>query len=99
MAMEDEMDHYTVTEENIELVKELVSVCDQSDALDVGSETWAITYEPGQQGGQMSRFSDGTGAVSFGGDSIWGEWRDDKLYPFDPCDQAVYDTFGRRVDE
>lgn len=67
------------TQEELEIARENCAACDQEQELQIGDETWAIFYEGGQRG-QMSAFENsGRGAICTGGDSEWGDWRDERL--------------------
>lgn len=60
-----------ITRDNIDSLE--VAVNDQRDELEDGCQTWAITYGGGQRG-DMTVWPNGRGAVSWGGDSVWGDW-------------------------
>ena len=79
MNQKIEETQYIVTEENIDKVKEEMSGCDQTKELVPGCITWGIIYQPGSQRGQMTRWPNDRGAVTWGADSAWGEWWDDVL--------------------
>ena len=64
----------TVTRDNLEATRETMGASDQREELVVGCETWPISYEPGHQAGQMTRWPNGRGAVCKGGPSDWGNW-------------------------
>lgn len=69
------MFHAHVTAENIDTVREEVTALDQCKNLEVGCETWSITYQPGNQGGWITVWPHkGRAAICLGGDSIWGKW-------------------------
>ncbi len=96
------MQHYIVTADNIDMVKTTMAACDQEGQLIPGCETWGIIYQPGNQRGQMTRWPNGRGAVDFGGDSAWGDWKGELLLldERDENEQDVYyDEDGDRVNE
>lgn len=63
------MKYIVVTDKNLEEAREACTAIDQRVELKAGCRTWSIT------GGQMSVCpQDGRGAVSWGGDSEWGDW-------------------------
>lgn len=69
------MYHAHVTAENIDTVREDVKALDQREELEIGCETWSITYQPGNQGGWITVWPhSGRAGVCLGGDSIWGDW-------------------------
>lgn len=86
------------TTEELETAKTAMSVNDQRDELVIGCDTWPITYDPGQQGGQMTRWPNGRGAICLGGDSDWGDWGDDVLTLDNPSEDGSvrYDEHGER---
>ena len=85
--------HHKITKENIEEARHSCAALDQARELTPGAETWGIIYQPGNQRGQMSRWPDGRGAVSFGSDSIWGNWEGDVLVT-DEEEDVYYDEEG-----
>lgn len=86
------------TTEALGKAKENVSCLDQRDALELGCETWGITYEGGQRG-QMTVWPNGRGAICTGGDSDYGDWDEaDRQLTLDERDEdgdaIVYDESG-----
>jgi hypothetical protein len=67
------------TTDNIEQVRETVAALDQRAELVAGCETWAIYYDGGQRR-QMTVWPDARGAVCWGADSQWGDWRGGHLH-------------------
>ena len=68
------MQHYHVTAENIDVVRESGLPIDQRKELEPGCETWGIKYEGGQRGQITAWPHRGSAAICLGGDSIWGIW-------------------------
>jgi len=85
----------TITPSNLAAALVYCFAPDQARELVPGCITWGITYAGGQ-GGQMTEWPSGRGAVCFGGDSVWGEWTADGLLHCD--DGTVYDRSGVEVD-
>ena len=67
------INYIPVTAENLAEARDLCRAVDQAAELVPGAETWSIRCSGGQRG-QMSRWPNGRGAVSLGGDSLWGDW-------------------------
>jgi hypothetical protein len=73
-VIEMTIERFKVTADNLDEAKDACRANDQRKELEIGDETWGITYDGGQRG-QMSRYNkSGRGAVCFGGDSLWGDW-------------------------
>lgn len=66
------MEKQTVTVDNIDSIRETMAAIDQADELIPGCETWGILH--GGNRGQMTIWPNTRGAVSYGGNSIWGDW-------------------------
>lgn len=69
------MEKHTVTVDNIDSIRETMAAIDQADELIPGCETWGILH--GGNRGQITIWPNGRGAVSYGGDSLWGEYDQD----------------------
>jgi len=73
-ATASRLDEVTVTEENIEDVREGMSANDQRDELSVGAITWGIVDDETGNRGQITIWPEKMiGAVSRGADSDWGD--------------------------
>lgn len=92
------MTHYFVTEENIEDVKANMVAMDQKADLEVGCETWSITYAGGQVGEITVWPKHNRAAVFFGADSEWGDW-DAEARTITMEDGTVLDEYGDHVVE
>jgi hypothetical protein len=68
------LQHTTVTTENLELVRDQMSVVDQGAKLEPGCETWGFLYGGGQRGQITVWPHKGRAAICHGGDSVWGSW-------------------------
>ena len=94
------MTRIKVTPENIDEVRELVLACDMADEIKIGQEieTWAITYCNGQRGQMTVYHPIERGAIFTGGESVWGDWEDEKriLHTDDGVD---YDENGEEVED
>lgn len=70
---------------------------DQAAEIEPGCVTWAITYEPGAQRGQMTVWpATGRAAIYLGGASAWGEW-DNKAGVLTTDDGGRYDEDGQLI--
>ena len=88
------MDAILVTDDNIEDVREIMCAADQADEIYPGCVTQGILYEPGQQRGQLTVYSNNMrAAICIGGYSVWGEW-DDDAETLTTDDGIVYDEDG-----
>lgn len=86
-----------VTVDNLEQMMRLVP-CDIADELIPGCEIW---YERSNDGTivDLARWPDGRGAICFGGNSTWGDWRgnwDGDGY-LECDDGGVYDDRGNEI--
>ena len=89
------IDGDVIIPDTLESARAACVAADQRSRLGIGARTWAITYQPGGQRGQMSQWGD-SGAIMLGGDSSYGEWRDAGLV----CDDGVtYTAGGEEVTE
>ena len=83
-----------ITEENVEQVAAEMAALDQADELVVGCETWGITCAG--QGGQMTVWPSGRGAIARGAYSDWGYW-DEGTRTLVLDDGPVVDEWGDPV--
>ncbi|NUB25745.1 hypothetical protein GAY30_12705 [Azospirillum brasilense] len=87
----------TVTAENIETVRELLP-CDHAAEIEVGCETWGITYGGGQRG-QITVWPEQKRAAGcYRGDSDWGDWSEESR-TITLEDGRVIDADGEEVTE
>ena len=57
-----------VTAANIDIAREQLPALDQRAELEIGCETWTF------DGGCMTIWPNGRGAVCWNGNSLWGDW-------------------------
>jgi hypothetical protein len=85
---------HTITAANLADASLYCTALDQLRELVPGCVTWSIIYAGGQ-GGQMTEWPSGRGAVCHGADSEWGDWTGDELTT---DDGARYDRSGREIE-
>jgi hypothetical protein len=81
MAYPDRIERVTVTEDNIDMIREMVSSDDQRIEVTIGRtiSTWPIYLGHGRWG-QMTVYHDtGRAALDRGGGSIWGDWDEERV--------------------
>ena len=86
------LEHTDVTFDNFEEVLESIPYRDQRNEMMIGCQTWPIIYQPGNQRGQGTWWTNGRIAIALGSDSIWGDMVDDETMLSD--DGEYYDLAG-----
>ena len=88
------------TESDIATARDMGFAIDQCHELTIGAKLWTISGDGWN--GSMGRWPCGRGAFMAGGDSLWGDWHDDRLR-LDETDQdgsIIYvDVYGNETAE
>ncbi len=87
----------TVSADNIQSTRNDIP-CDQASELCVGCHTWPIYLWPGNQRGQITVWPNDRAGICFGGDTIWGFYRD-ATNSILADDGAEYSSEGEMIQE